>query len=100
MTNPFELFLPGDYVQLTQDIEDRADKGDICQYMGRFKEGYALHPVNGDEPLELNYQHFTHVDKRLNDAALHEHIELRRHTIRELTKGIDSITPQTFPHAC
>ena len=89
MTNPFELFLPGDYVQLTQDVEDRADKGDICQYMGRFKEGYALQPVNGDEALQLKFQHFIHVDKRLSDLDLSGHIEARRHTIRELTKGID-----------
>jgi hypothetical protein len=91
MTNPFELFLPGDYVRMIFTIEDRYNEGDICQYLERTKAGYRLYSITNEEVFECLRPHFVHVDNRLSDLSLEQHICHRIETINKLTEGVKSL---------
>jgi hypothetical protein len=94
MTNPFELFLPGDYVRMSQTIEDACDKDEICIYLGRADNGkYMLRTTDGDDDFMIDYQSFFHVNNQLSEMPLTEHIKYRLDLIDLMHKGITELMP-------
>ena len=91
MTNPFELFLPGDYVRMTFTDEDKYNQGDICQYLERTKAGYRLYSVTNDEVFECLRPHFVHIDTRLADLSLEQHIDHRLELVNLIHEGLKQI---------